>query len=332
MSDFQSYLTNGNFISAYLANKEGCKGSAEKGLIYIEDDTDQVFWEKFINFHFPNQYNVQASIKDRSSQRGKRALEKLYEGANKKVLIAVHSDYDLICPSSNPKYSQFLINNRFILHTYGFSRESALLDKDNLNAFFKSIKHTIEHNVDIESFLNKFSPIAFKGLVFFSNELNSGNTLGFIESDFHNCFNILGEKIVKDDLTLDETLLDIIENNLCHYFNQLQYSDEQIVQAECNLQALNITPDNAYRYISGHTVYDLISKIHEQLTDMLYKQEVNKIRGSFSGSGKAIGERISQLSSSFPKQFPLEAFCHSYPINHDDELHLRIKDKVAGIA
>lgn len=330
MSDFQSYLTNSDFISAYLANKEGNKNSAQKGLVYIEDDSDQVFWEEFINFHFPNQYNVQASIKDRPSQRGKRALEKLYEGANKKVLIAVDSDYDLICPSSNPIYSGFLNTNKFIFHTFGFSRESALLDKHNINLFFKSIKHTIQHNADIESFLNRFSYVAFQGLVFFSNEINSGNTLGFIESDFHNCFNILGEKIVKDDLTLDETLLDIIENNLCSYFNQLQYSSEHIAQAECYLQALNITPDNAYRYISGHTVYDLISKIHEQLTNIIYKKEVDKIKANFSG--KAIGQRISQLSSSFPKQFPLEAFCHSYPINQDDEIHQKIKDKVASIS
>ncbi|WP_068913033.1 DUF4435 domain-containing protein [Acinetobacter sp. WCHAc010034] len=330
MSDFQSFLTNGKFIGAYNASKEGSKDSAQKGLVYIEDDSDQVFWEKFINFHFPNQYNVQASIKDRPSERGKRALERLYEGANKKVLIAVDSDYDIICPRINPEYSQFLINNRFIIHTYGFSRESALLDKKNLNLFFNSIKHTIQHNVDIESFLNKFSPIAFKGLVFFSNELNSGNTQGFIESDFHNCFNILGKKIVKDDLTLDENLLEIIENNLCSYFNQLQYNDEKITQAECYLQTLNINPDNAYRYISGHTVYDLIFKIHEQLIDILYRKEVDKIKENFSG--KAIGERISQLNSLFTKQFPLEAFCHSYPINQDDEIHKEIKNKVASIS
>lgn len=330
MSDFQSYLTNGNFISAYLANKEGNKNSAQKGLVYIEDDSDQVFWEKFVNSHFPNQYNVQASIKDRPSQRGKRALEKLYEGANEKVLIAVDSDYDLICPTANPEYSQFLTNNRFIIHTYGFSRESALLDKHYINLFFKSIKHTIQHNADIESFLNKFSYIAFQGLVFFSNELNSGNTLGFIESDFHNCFHILEKKIVKDDLSLDENILDIIENNLCAYFHQLQYTDEQIAKAESYLHAFNINSDNAYRYISGHTVYDLISKIHEQLTDIIYKKEVDKIKANFSG--KAIGERISQLSSSFPKQFPLEAFCHSYPINQNDEIHQKIKDKVASIS
>lgn len=330
MSDFLSYLTNSKFIGAYNANKEGNKDSANKGLVYIEDDSDQVFWEKFINFHFPNQYNVQASIKDRPNQRGKRALEKLYVGANEKVIIAVDSDYDLICPSENPEYSQFLANNRFILHTYGFSRESALLDKVNLNTFFKSIKHTIAHNVDIKSFLDKFSLITFKGLVFFSNELNSGNKLDFIESDFHNCFNILGHKIVKDDLTLDEDLLNIIDSNLRSYFQKLQYSDEQISEAENYLLSLNINPDNAYRYISGHTVYDLISKIHEQLTALLYQQEVNKIKITFSEA--AVGERIRQLRSTFPRQFPLEAFCHSYPINQNDHLHQMINMKVAKIS
>ncbi len=329
MTDFIKYLTNSEYIGAYNANKEGNKESAKKGLVYIEDDSDQVFWEKFINLHFPNQYNVQASIIDRPSQRGKRALEKLYEGANKKVLIAVDCDYDLISPTANHEYSQFLANNKFILHTYGFSRESALLDKHHINLFFKSIKHTIQHNADIESFLNKFSYIAFQGLVFFSNELNSGNTLGFIESNFHNCFNILGEKFVKDDLTLNENLLDIIENNLGSFFHQLDYTDEQTAQAESYLHSLNISTENAYRYISGHTVYNLISKIHEQLTDIIYKKEVDKIKADFSG--KAIGERISQLSSSFPKQFPLEAFCHCYPINHTDEIHQKIKDKLAAI-
>lgn len=330
MTDFIKYLTNSEYIGAYNANKEGNKESAKKGLVYIEDDSDQVFWEKFVNFHFPNQYNVQASIIDRPDQRGKRALEKLYEGANKKVLIAVDSDYDLICPSENPEYSQYLTKNRFIIHTYGFSRESALLDKDNLNNFFKSIKHTIQHNTDIESFLNKFSCIAFQGLVFFSNELNSGNKQGFIESDFHNCFNILGNNIVKDDLSLDETLLDIIKNNLNCFFQKLQYSDEQISDAENYLLSLSINPDNAYRYISGHTVYDLISKIHEQLTTLLYQQEVDKIKTTFPKD--AAGDRIRQLRASFPKLFPLEAFCHHYPINDLDEIHQKIRDKVAGIA
>ncbi|MGT2549042.1 hypothetical protein ACQCTT_00725 [Acinetobacter geminorum] len=330
MTDFIKYLTNSNFIGAYNASKEGNKASAQKGLVYIEDDSDQVFWEKFINIHFPNQYNIQASIKDRPGVRGKRALEELYSDTNEKVLIAVDSDYDLICPSLNPQYSEFVRSNQFILSTFGFSRESALLDKSSLNIFFKSIKYTIEHNINIESFLNRFSSITFKGLVFFANELNSGNTHGYIESDFHNCFNILGNKIVKDDLSLDENLIDIIESNLCCYFHQLQYTDEEVVQAENYLQGLNINPDNAYRYISGHTVYDLILKIHEQLISILYTQEVDKIKKNFTG--EAIRERIKQLKASFYKQFPLEAFCHNYPINYEDEIHLMINKKVASIS
>nr|WP_277603063.1 DUF4435 domain-containing protein [Acinetobacter modestus] len=299
-------------------------------MVYIEDDSDQVFWETFIDNHFPNKYNITASIRNHQGERGKRALEKLfYKDANEKAIIAVDTDYDLLCPCANPQYSSYLINNKFILHTFGFSRESALLNKKHLNSFFKTIKYTIQHNIDIDSFISKLSALTFKGLTFFTHELNTGNKFGLIARDFHNCFHILGEKIVKDDLSLDENLLSIIENNLCSYFHQLQYTDEQIALAENYLQTLDINCDNAYRYISGHTVYNLIYKIHEQLTALLYQYEVDNIKNTFSGA--AVSERIRQLRSTFPKQFPLEAFCHNYPINHNDEIHQKIKDKIAAI-
>ena len=34
--------------------------------------------------------------------------------------------------------------------------------------------------------------------------------------------------------------------------------------------SLNITRENAYRFISGHEIYDLIEEIHEQVTKKLY--------------------------------------------------------------
>jgi|GEM_PF-6005795 len=330
MTDFIKYLTNSNFIGAYNANKEGNKDAAEKGLVYIEDDSDQVFWEKFINFYFPNQYNIQASIKDRPGVRGKRALEELYSDANEKVLIAVDSDYDLICPDLNPQYSKFVRNNKFILSTFGFSRESALLNKNYLIHFFNSIKYTISHNINIGSFLEKLSLLIFKGLVFFSNELNSGNQFGFIESEFHNCFNILDQKIVKDDLSLDEDVLEIIKNNIDNYFSKLNYSEKVHRAAEDYLINLGVNSDNAYRFICGHTIYNLIHKIHEQLTNALFNLEVKKIAHTFHG--KAISQRKEQLKQQFYSQSSLLAYCHCYPIKEDDEIHQRIKQKVAGIS
>ena len=327
MKDFQSYFTNTNYISAYNANKEGNKKAADKGLVFVEDDTDQFFWEKFINLYYPNQYNVQASIKDRPGERGKRALEQLYDSANEKVLIAIDSDYDFICP--NYKYGYHLHQNKYILHTFGFSRESALLEKESLNNFFQSIKFTITHNINILSFVEKFSIIVFKALAIFSNEINNENKNGLIEKDFHRCFNILDQKIVKDDLSLDESLLIRVEHNLHSFFSNLEYTDEKISDSESYLNSFDINLQNAYRFISGHTFYDLIITIHMQLTSVLYRLELEKIKDNYQGI--AIQQRKSQLREYFSKQFSIETFCHNYPINENDEIHKKIADKVASI-
>ncbi|MCU4437485.1 DUF4435 domain-containing protein [Acinetobacter bereziniae] len=327
MKNFSQFLTDGNFIGAYNASKEGNKEAAEKGVVYIEDDTDQFFWETFVNTVFPNQYNVQASIIGRPGKRGKRALEKLYQGANKKVLIAVDSDYDFICP--NYKFGTHFYSNQFILHTFGFSRESALLEIKNLDCFFRNCKFTIQNNIDLISFISKFSNIAYIGLVQFTNEIFNKNKSNITESDFSNCFNILDKKIVTDDLLLDENLLQIIENNIISLFSSIKLTVAEFENAEQRLKILGINPNNAYRYICGHTVYDLIIKIYDQLKDLLFDLEFQKIKDDFGKDD--IGPRYKQLKSYFETHFAIETFCRSYPICQTDEIHVKIIDRISRI-
>ncbi|MCF0265469.1 DUF4435 domain-containing protein [Acinetobacter guillouiae] len=327
MNEFINYFTNSEYIGAYNASKEGNLDAAKKGIVYIEDDTDQFFWETFVNTIFPDQYNVQASIIDRPGERGKRALEKLYQGANKKVLIAVDSDYDFICP--NYKFGSHFYSNQFILHTFGFSRESALLEIKNLDYFFRNCKFTIQNNVDLISFISKFSNIAYNGLIQFTNEIINENKSNLTESDFSNCFNILSKKIVKDDLSLDESLLNIIENNINSLFSSINLPTEEFITAEERLKFLGINPNNAYRFICGHTVYDLIVKIHDQLKEMLFKLEFEKIKKDFVG--EAIKERKRQLMSHFQSHFAIETICRSYPISHADEIHVKILDRISKL-
>lgn len=327
MKDFTQFLTDRNFIGAYNASKEGNKEAAKKGIVYVEDDSDQYFWETFVNSVFPDQYKVQATIINRPGERGKRALEKLYQGANKKVLIAVDSDYDFICP--NYKFGYHFYSNQFILHTFGFSRESAILEIKILDKYFKNCKFTIQNNVDLISFISKFSNIAYNGLIQFTNEIINNNRLKLTESDFSNCFNILNKDIVKDDLSLDESLLSIIENNIISLFSSINLSVEEFNIAEERLKSLGINPNNAYRFICGHTVYDLIVMIHDQLKDLLFDLEFKKIKKDFEK--EAIGDRHKQLKSYFKTHFSIETICRSYPISQADEIHLKIIDRISRL-
>lgn len=328
MSEFQKYLTNGNYLKAKIAHEEGNKNSLHKGYVYIEDDSDQTFWETFIELYFPNKYKIQASIIDRPMERGKRALEKFYNDVNENFLVAVDSDYDLICPENNLDHATSLTNNKFIIHTFGYSRESALLEKNNLNTLFKKTKYTVNHNVNIKSFLDKFSKVAYYGLVFFSTALENENPNNIIIDEFHNCFNILKFQIVKSDLTLDENLINDIQKNISNLFQGYYYPSNQLKKSENNLINLGINQGNSYRFICGHTLYNLIIKIHKELKDKLFDLELDIIKKNFTGS--TVNQRRNQLKKEFEK-FSIETLCNSYPINENDEIHHKIKEKIAAI-
>lgn len=326
MSDYSKYFTNPNFIGAYNASKEGSKDAFQKGIVYIEDDSDQNFWEKFINIYYPNQYNIQASIVGRPGIRGKRALEQFFDSANRKVVIAVDSDYDYICP--NYKLGYYFNENKFIIHTFGFSRESALLEKTHIQSFLTSIKHTISHKVDFLSFINSFSKLAFKGLVLFTIELTEGNPHQLKECDFDSCFHILNLTIINESLEINYDLISIISERINVFFKQSNHPEGNIKSKEKDLNALGVQEDNAYRFISGHLFYDIITTLHTQLINQLRKLEIEKIRREFSG--EATGNRIKQLNKIFNDDFSIVTHCRNYPVNDSDEIHSKIKERVSN--
>ena len=327
-SQFGDYFTNPNFVGGYNAIKEGKKEAFEKGIVYVEDDSDISLWKKFINQILPNKYNFTTATSSKGNKaEGKRALEKMYPSANLKALIAVDADYDFIISNLKSHYS--FRDNPFILHTYAFSKESVMLEKFQLNAFIQKCQYTQSHHVDIEIFLNLFSKTAYGGLLNYIAFIKKHNFEIFEYTDFHQCFNIKSATIVTDELSLDNSVIDKVEINLSQFFRQKTVIDDDIQQIELLFVSLNITEENAYRFISGHEVYDLINEIHKQLMDKLYDQELPIIKANFEN--QAIKERMSQLRKHFDDSFKLPTFFNTYVPNEQDKIHQKILEQVFKI-
>ena len=77
----------------YAATFASIKSHKQKqqGVIYIEDITDKKFWEKIATQHFVQLYSEQG--------RAITGKSKLLEICSKNNLIAIDSDFDLICPN-----------------------------------------------------------------------------------------------------------------------------------------------------------------------------------------------------------------------------------------
>ncbi len=275
MSNFQDFFTNADYIGGYNAIREHDISARDMGVVYVEDGSDVMFWREFIEKHFPNRYRFQTAS---NGVTGKRALEKLYDTANKKALIAVDSDYDCIKAKFDTNHPFNRNHNHCILHTVGFSRESALIEKDSLQGFLQRCQYTVPHNINLTDFIDEFSQWAWFGLSRFITanyndryQFLAGIDLHHEESAFHKCFNITDKQLICEDLTLDHSLLATVKDNLDNLFQKNNFTDSDLQTTEKILIELGINENNAYRFICGHTLEELIKAIHNQLLKKLNK-------------------------------------------------------------
>ena len=327
MSEFQDFFTSQNFIAAYNVFSSGDIKDKDKGIIYVEDASDYSFWEEFIGYHYPNEYMCRPSSKEGKTVTGKRFLEKIYKEANEKVIIAVDSDYDYI--ASKVQANHIFNHNKYVIHTYGFSRESVQLEKDSLDRFFKICRLTIPNTINLLSFLNSFSETAFKGLAKYIILLNRINYSNIYDSKFNSCFNILNENIVDDNLTINKSSIEKIEKNIELFFCDKSICEKDIKSSEKFLNSIGINKDNAYRFISGHVLFNLIKKVHKLNLSQLMKDEIKKVNKDVTGS--EIQDRVNQIKSRFNNSFSFDTYCHMRQVDTQDEIHKLILSDIANI-
>lgn len=320
MSDFISYTSNTEYIKAFTEFKTG----KQKKLIYVEDKSDIFFWEKLIEFIDLDNYEIM--VYDNNKIKGKRILETRFEDVSEYFMMAIDSDYDYLCP--NHRKGKFL-ENKYILHTFGYSKESVLIEKDRLDHYFKNVKHTINHKVEINNFLAKFSKICFKGLSLYINEIIN-NRFEIKQCSFDSCFNILGEKLInEDDLSISLNVLDEIYLRIKQLFpNEINHDEYE--KTLSYLGGFNIDENNAYRFISGHVLSDLISKIDELLKKYLLKKEL-ELDKEHCKNPIEIPQRRTNLSKIFENQFSIDTFYRFNFYDPNDILIVKIQNKIRGL-
>lgn len=321
MVAFIEYPFDPRFITAYNKMYFG----TEKHHLYIEDSSDAWFWEKFIIKSASDKYRIIPW-----SKRGKSNLAPYYSEAKLEALIAVDSDFDYLCP--NIGYGNEFCSNPYLLHTFAYSRESVLIEKSNIQQFISDIKFTITHNIKIDLFIKKFSALVFVGLVKFIH-LKNTNGENLNHDEFHQCFHITDKKIVtvstQNKPIIDMTVLDNILTNFQTYFQTYSISLAEEANARTHLLNLGVNQDNAYRFINGHNLEELIINIVNQLTATLSHLELDIIKKEFQGD--QINERRSQVRSILEEESQIKTYLRRYLICDEDEIHQKIFAKIEAL-
>ncbi|UXJ04240.1 DUF4435 domain-containing protein [Morganella morganii] len=160
MSGFDSLLKSAKYLQAYTKQQTG----KSRGILYVENPSDRLFWENVIAHVCPEQYSVKSFSLDNAP--GKRSLEKEYSKLHRFYIVGVDGDFDYLCPSRH-EFANSLNSNPYVIHTFTYSRENVIFNMPSVIDI--SNRLAFRHHLinDCVSALTEYSKIIFPALSFF---------------------------------------------------------------------------------------------------------------------------------------------------------------------
>ncbi|HCR2005196.1 DUF4435 domain-containing protein [Enterobacter cloacae] len=327
MSELTDIMRNGEFIRAYTGIESS---GSQKGIIYIEDASDRLFWERVVNTVCPNRYDIKPF--SRNGAEGKRALEKEYEHLNKDRLVAVDSDYDYLCPSRNA-YATALNSNPFVLHTFFYSRESFINTPEAIDSLAGCIHLHERLESQLIQAIQSYSSAIYEALCLFS-WLHNRDHQQFREDVFNNSIRLpAGARLLDAELRVNEEALRELNRSADEYLLQHRpYIDDQdsYMQYQETLNQRGINPNNAILFTNGHYLLDSVFRpLYEMFINASRKKDKEWVEANCQQS--EIRSRKNQVENHYRDNCGVKQLIHHCEAYREAPFWQRIIQKLSEI-
>lgn len=270
-NNFKEIINSSYFLNAY--------GFNDKGICYVEDESDIPFWEYLLNKHLSGKFDIKtASSTKNPHARGKKVLLEKIPNLYDKHIIAMDSDFDYIFGDKNNN----TLENKYILHTFFYSRESLLYRSDRLDLISKYVKYNLNHDLKPSLFLNQFSKKCYEALINVAYLVEIGAIdNSYLKIKVNEIINIGNDKkfIYNEDLILNYSILNKIDSKLSEFIleNNSFLDQSKINKFKIEKKSLGLDEYSAYQYIDGHLLENYINHIFKILVNHLKKIESKRI-------------------------------------------------------
>lgn len=252
----------------------------------VESEDDIAFWQKAIHHVRPTVKAkfIPAEVSESNErQRGKTLCMKLVDYLDEHLLICVDSDFDKFL---HPK---LLESNKYVLQTHVYSWENHHCQAENLQRQWRQLDCD---SFDFCSFLISFSQALYPALVSLLAAKNNGMKSWRLDDlcreilDVHVNQKLMlkenGKQLLKDITTRIETWMG----------KQQPLAVECYEKMEKDMSDIGVTENNAYLYMQGHCVYDLVLRIGNFLCNKKYDFMYEVLTPAFSCSGYTEIEKV----------------------------------------
>lgn len=315
MASFSEYFTNPDYIKAHGIIKEG---NENLGFIYIENEKDISFWKVFFGEDVLNSYEFNATQNPATvacGTRGKIRFDELICNANKSAVFALDSDLDHITPNRFKRCVD-IIDNPFVIHTFGYGKESFTNSIESLNSCLESYCFFRPSSFKFTNFLENYSSIIYPVFIKFIHLLNHHPDVSD-EGEFR-------KRIIPNQQLLSDMYFDNKFEDALTYFNAYEQELDQLLNDDDVATTIELCSrfglkqHNTYQFINGHDLEDKIVKvIVNQIKCNLIAEEMDNYKAE-GAQGQLLGDRARELKTHFDENVrfgTLRSMCTKYSTN-----------------
>lgn len=248
------------FNPKYSENASILTGNPDRVTVEVEDTIDKDFWSDLLgelcpekDFHFDPYHTI--LNEDGTSERtgkGKSQIIKASSCFNAWHIGCVDSDYDWVL-SDYTIAGKAISSSKYLLQTYTYSIENLLCLSTTVSDFCNDNTEETT-NFNFVDYLTRLSKAVYPLLVW-STYLCSKDNQDFTQTAWHDVL-INSDKEAEASLTQIEAKAKAkIEEFNKRYANEI--SDKEDFE-RLNICNKNITEEDAYLYVRGHELFDLL--------------------------------------------------------------------------
>lgn len=252
--------------------------------VHVEAFDDAVFWEKTFTYFLPDKkfnFIYHSLTPSGSDATGVKHCLKYKDYLSNRFFICIDSDYRYLMQEPN-------INSaNFIFQTYTYSIENHFCYASKLNTIAEKCTGIADMIFDFEAFLLAYSQTVYEAFIWHLHFLKQGNNTSFSKDDFNRILSLNGMPGFSINNN-GEAIINELSTRCNTKAAELtaKYPLVDIETEQRHFATLGLTRDNAYLYVRGHNLFDLIVEIGKKVNDILLAQQ----RQSLGITGEAIAQ------------------------------------------
>lgn len=260
--------------------------------VHVEDFDDAVFWEGTLNHYtsFQKKFNFiyHSLTPSGSDATGVNHCLEYVPYLSEQFFVCIDSDYRYLMQESG------IDPNHFIFQTYTYSIENHYCYFDGLNEVFKKATGLDNTIFDFETFLLYYSHALYEALIWHLYFVKN-DEVKFSKADFTWIIS-LQQCVVGYDISHNgQAVTEELSKRCLTKVQELaiQHPEINIKSVRAYYETLGLHQDNAYLYVRGHNLYDLVCAIGNAVDEKLLSMK----KETLNGNDKAIQELYSKKIS-----------------------------------